>query len=138
MATHSSILAWKISIHGVAEESDTTWVTKQQILKVTNIKLSIFGYPLSFFKDSGRAQTTLGKRIKFSQTSPMQRNLSRPQEPQSPPSRPELHLSTLDHCKHQALAFCPKSIWLKHIFTSLSPEPSSLHSHPTQNNSELP
>ena len=27
MATHSSILAWKISIHGVAKDSDTT---KQQ------------------------------------------------------------------------------------------------------------
>ena len=49
MATHSIILAWKISIHGVAEESDMTWQTKQQILKVTNIKLSILGYPLSHF-----------------------------------------------------------------------------------------
>ena len=47
MATHSSILAWKI--HRVTEESDTTWVTKQQILRVTNMKSSIFGFPLSPF-----------------------------------------------------------------------------------------
>lgn len=60
-------------------------------------------------------------------------SLKAPRTPRSPPSRPELHLRTLDHSKHQALAFCPRSIWLKHIFTGSSLEPSSLYSNPTQN-----